>query len=78
MTTFNIKIVSDTVCPWVSSMSPTLREISPESPRLTKAVAQCYVGKKRLERAIEQHRKTTPGGAEDTFNISWYPFYLDP
>ena len=36
------------------------------------------MGKKRLERAIEQHRKTAPGGAEDTFSISWHPFYLDP
>ncbi|KAI8622910.1 DSBA-like thioredoxin domain-containing protein, partial [Xylariaceae sp. FL1651] len=54
MTNFNIKIVSDTVCPW------------------------CYVGKKRLDRAIELYRKTYPAGRDDTFAISWAPFYLDP
>ncbi|KAL7619878.1 hypothetical protein AAE478_010425 [Parahypoxylon ruwenzoriense] len=54
MTNINIKIVSDTVCPW------------------------CYVGKKRLDKAIEQYRKVYPGGKDDTFTISWHPFYLDP
>ncbi|KAL1843583.1 hypothetical protein VTJ49DRAFT_866 [Mycothermus thermophilus] len=54
MTNFNIKIVSDAICPW------------------------CYVGKKRLERAIETYKRSIPGGANDTFTISWHPFYLDP
>ncbi|ORY58711.1 DSBA-like thioredoxin domain-containing protein [Pseudomassariella vexata] len=54
MTNFNIKIISDTVCPW------------------------CYVGKKKLDKAIELYRKVYPGGKDDTFTISWYPFYLDP
>ncbi|KAI0516964.1 DSBA-like thioredoxin domain-containing protein [Xylaria bambusicola] len=54
MTNFNIKIVSDTVCPW------------------------CYVGKRRLDRAIELYRKTYPAGQNDTFTITWAPFYLDP
>ncbi|KAL2176604.1 DSBA-like thioredoxin domain-containing protein [Thermothelomyces heterothallicus CBS 202.75] len=54
MTNFNIKIVSDAICPW------------------------CYVGKKRLERAIELYKRDVPGGANDSFNISWHPFYLDP
>ncbi|RYP05244.1 hypothetical protein DL764_003951 [Monosporascus ibericus] len=54
MTNFNIKIVSDTVCPW------------------------CYVGKKRLDRAIDLYRKVYPGGNDDTFTVSWSPFYLDP
>ncbi|KAI3325455.1 DSBA oxidoreductase [Xylariaceae sp. AK1471] len=54
MTNFNVKIVSDTICPW------------------------CYVGKKRLDRAIELYRKTNPAGRDDTFTISWAPFYLDP
>ncbi|KAI0487110.1 DSBA-like thioredoxin domain-containing protein [Xylaria cf. heliscus] len=54
MTNFNIKIVSDTVCPW------------------------CYVGKKRIDRAIELYRKTYPAGRDDTFTITWAPFYLDP
>ncbi|KAL1616570.1 hypothetical protein SLS54_008305 [Diplodia seriata] len=35
----------------------------------------CYVGKKRLERAISQHQQTHP---HDTFTTTWYPFYLDP
>ncbi|KAI1174755.1 DSBA-like thioredoxin domain-containing protein [Nemania sp. FL0916] len=54
MTNFNIKIVSDTVCPW------------------------CYVGKKRLDRAIELYRKTYTSGRDDTFTVTWAPFYLDP
>lgn len=39
---------------------------------------QCYLGKKRLEKAIDVYQKTVPGGAEDRFSISWLPFYLDP
>lgn len=54
MTVFDIKIVSDAICPW------------------------CYLGKKRLERAIATYKKDVPGGADDTFNITWHPFYLDP
>ncbi|KAI1421234.1 DSBA-like thioredoxin domain-containing protein [Xylaria sp. FL1777] len=54
MTNFNIKIVSDTVCPW------------------------CFIGKRRLDRAIELHRKTYPAGRDDTFTVTWAPFYLDP
>ncbi|KAI1111183.1 DSBA-like thioredoxin domain-containing protein [Nemania sp. NC0429] len=54
MTNFNIKIVSDTICPW------------------------CYVGKKRLDRAIALYRKTYPAGRDDTFTVTWFPFYLDP
>ncbi|KAJ8125184.1 hypothetical protein O1611_g8455 [Lasiodiplodia mahajangana] len=54
MTNFNVKIVSDTVCPW------------------------CYIGKKRLERGIEMYRNAYPAGRDDTFTITWSPFYLDP
>ncbi|KAK4192285.1 thioredoxin-like protein [Podospora australis] len=54
MTVFDIKIVSDAICPW------------------------CYMGKRRLERAIAAYKKDVPGGANDTFNITWHPFYLDP
>ncbi|WEW60455.1 hypothetical protein PRK78_005941 [Emydomyces testavorans] len=53
MTNFNIKIVSDTVCPW------------------------CYVGKKRLEKAISLYHAAHPESV-DTFSISWFPFYLNP
>ncbi|KAK4100395.1 thioredoxin-like protein [Parathielavia hyrcaniae] len=38
----------------------------------------CYVGKKRLERAIETYKRDVPGGANDVFTITWHPFYLDP
>ncbi|KAH9993465.1 DSBA oxidoreductase [Xylariaceae sp. FL0662B] len=54
MATINIKIISDTICPW------------------------CYVGKKRLDKAIELYKKVYPGGKDDTFSITWAPFYLDP
>jgi len=39
---------------------------------------QCYLGKKRLERAIDVYKKSVPGGSEDTFTVTWSPFYLDP
>jgi len=35
----------------------------------------CYVGKNRLDAAIEQHKATNP---DDTFETTWYPFYLNP
>ncbi|KAI5921978.1 DSBA-like thioredoxin domain-containing protein [Camillea tinctor] len=38
----------------------------------------CYIGKKRLDRAIDLYRKVYPGGKDDTFTISWSAFYLDP
>ncbi|KAK3486681.1 DSBA-like thioredoxin domain-containing protein [Neurospora hispaniola] len=54
MTHFQIKVVSDIICPW------------------------CYVGKARLERAIKLYKDVIPGGANDTFTVTWHPFYLDP
>ncbi|KAL1873879.1 hypothetical protein Daus18300_003751 [Diaporthe australafricana] len=41
-------------------------------------VSDCYLGRKRLDRAIDVYKKTVPGGTEDSFNITWKPFYLDP
>lgn len=38
----------------------------------------CYLGKRRLDRAIDVYKKTVPGGDQDTFNITWKPYYLDP
>ncbi|KAI6365678.1 hypothetical protein MCOR25_005286 [Pyricularia grisea] len=38
----------------------------------------CFVGKRRLEKAIDVYKKTVPGGADDTFTVTWHPFYLDP
>ncbi|CAK7222397.1 hypothetical protein SBRCBS47491_004852 [Sporothrix bragantina] len=54
MAVFNIKVISDVVCPF------------------------CYLGKRRLEKAIEVYQKTVPGGSDDRFNVTWLPFYLDP
>ncbi len=35
----------------------------------------CYVGKNRLDKAIELHKKSNP---EDIFETKWFPFYLNP
>jgi predicted DsbA family dithiol-disulfide isomerase len=51
---FDIKIISDTVCPW------------------------CYVGKRRIDAGIAAYRAANPSRTDDTFSISWHPFYLDP
>ena len=37
----------------------------------------CYVGKNRLDRAIAQHT-STEAGKNDTFSITWLPYYLNP
>ncbi|KAJ0386651.1 hypothetical protein COL922a_003884 [Colletotrichum nupharicola] len=54
MANFNIKVISDPVCPF------------------------CYLGKARLNRAIDLYQKTYPAGKEDKFNVSWQAYYLDP
>ncbi|KAI1136495.1 DSBA oxidoreductase [Hypoxylon sp. FL0543] len=38
----------------------------------------CYIGKKRLDKAIDLYRKVYPGAKDDTFTVTWAPFYLDP
>ncbi|EEY17497.1 conserved hypothetical protein [Verticillium alfalfae VaMs.102] len=48
MTNFNIKIISDNVCPWAP---------------------QCYVRKRRLDKAIALYQKTVPAGKDDTFTL---------
>lgn len=53
MTNFDIKVVSDTVCPW------------------------CYIGKKKLEKAIALYQQQYQD-SNDTFTISWVPYYLNP
>ncbi|KAF2718492.1 thioredoxin-like protein [Polychaeton citri CBS 116435] len=35
----------------------------------------CYVGKNRLDSAIASHKRQHP---DDTFAVSWHPFYLNP
>lgn len=37
---------------------------------------QCYIAKKRLDRAIELYRKVIPDGKHDIFHISWHAYYL--
>ncbi|KAF9873568.1 dsba oxidoreductase [Colletotrichum karsti] len=54
MTNFNIKVISDPVCPF------------------------CYLGKARLNRAIDVYKKTYPAGKDDNFNVTWQAYYLDP
>ena len=43
----------------------------------TRTANQCYVGKKRLERAIDVYNQAVHG-ERDVFTITWHPFYLDP
>ena len=38
---------------------------------------QCYIGLKRLQKAIAIYQKTVPGGSVDEFHVSWEPYYLD-
>ncbi|KAI1825761.1 thioredoxin-like protein [Xylaria intraflava] len=38
----------------------------------------CYIGKKRLEKAIALYQKVYPGGRSDTFQTNWTAYYLDP
>ncbi|KAJ4996289.1 hypothetical protein K4K48_008746, partial [Colletotrichum sp. SAR 10_66] len=36
----------------------------------------CYIGKRKLDHAISLYQKTYPGGKNDTFSITWKPYYL--
>ncbi|GAW12165.1 hypothetical protein ANO14919_015240 [Xylariales sp. No.14919] len=38
--------------------------------------AWCYIGKRKLESAIDLYQKVYPGGRHDTFKINWRPYYL--
>ncbi|KAI0407901.1 putative thioredoxin [Xylaria palmicola] len=37
----------------------------------------CYIGQKRLNKAISLYKKVYPGGRADTFTVTWKAFYLD-
>ncbi|KAH8801623.1 thioredoxin-like protein [Xylogone sp. PMI_703] len=37
----------------------------------------CYIGKKKLDKAIGAYQQAHPG-SDDTFSVSWLPFYLNP
>lgn len=42
---------------------------------------KCYVGKKKLDRAISLYRSLHPASdtqQEDTFTITWHPYFLQP
>ncbi|KAK6062640.1 DSBA-like thioredoxin domain-containing protein [Seiridium cupressi] len=71
MTHFNIKVISDPVCPFCY-LGKT---------RLDKGIELCtYILESHtaLLALFTEHRKVYPGGKDDTFNISWVAFYLDP
>ncbi|KAI1155342.1 putative thioredoxin [Nemania diffusa] len=38
----------------------------------------CYIGKKRLDKAIALYQKVYPNGRADTFTVTWKAYYLDP
>lgn len=38
----------------------------------------CYIGLRRLQRAIAIYRKTTPGARADTITTTWHAYQLDP
>ncbi|KAF1981336.1 thioredoxin-like protein [Aulographum hederae CBS 113979] len=42
------------------------------------ALGNCYIGSRRLQKAISLYQKTYPGGSKDTFNISYKPYILRP
>lgn len=70
MTHFNVTVVSDTVCPWVSCLP-----FRCTYPILT--IFQCYIGKNKLDRGIAAYRAAHPD-TKDTFSQAWLPFYLNP
>ncbi|KAE8384718.1 hypothetical protein ETB97_005227 [Aspergillus alliaceus] len=39
--------------------------------------AWCYIGKRKLDKAITLFQKVYPGGRSDVFSIKWLPYYLD-
>ena len=66
MTNFQIQIISDTICP-VSPPNPSTNQLTPAQ--------WCYVGYRRLSRAITTHQALNPA---DTFSLHWKAFYLNP
>ncbi|KAI9374534.1 thioredoxin-like protein [Aspergillus egyptiacus] len=37
----------------------------------------CYIGYRRLTKAINLYQKTYPGGSQDEVHITWRPYFLD-
>lgn len=73
MTNFTIQIISDTVCPvcFLSLFYPTVKKPSDKHGQLQ----WCYIGHRRLSRAIQAHKTSHPN---DTFSLAWHAFYLNP
>lgn len=69
MTHFKVQIISDSVCPVSHSIS-SLDLV----PMILTIPQWCYVGFRRLSRAITAHQGTHPS---DTFSLTWKPFYLN-
>ncbi|PWY76056.1 thioredoxin-like protein [Aspergillus sclerotioniger CBS 115572] len=38
----------------------------------------CYIGYRRLTKAIRLYQRTYPNGSQDTIHITWKPYFLDP
>ncbi|KAI0536297.1 putative thioredoxin [Xylaria digitata] len=38
----------------------------------------CYIGRKRLDKAIALYKRVYPNGRYDTFTVNWRAYYLDP
>lgn len=78
MTNFKIQIISDTVCPVRTFLSspPTIPYCIPSPFTYPLFLLQwCYVGYRRLSRAITAHKASNP---TDTFTLTWNTFYLNP
>jgi predicted DsbA family dithiol-disulfide isomerase len=74
MTNFKIQIISDTICP-VRHLPPSAIPSSPTSILIPSPIQWCYVGYRRLSRAITTHQGKNP---QDTFTLTWNAFYLNP
>jgi predicted DsbA family dithiol-disulfide isomerase len=70
MTVFIIDVVSDNVCSWVSVRTSI-------SHRPANSHEQCYIGLRRLQKAIEMYQRTYPSARSDVFKITYHPFLLD-
>lgn len=69
-----IDIVSDTVCPWYDSQL-NVNCLSVRSITYCSFDHRCFIGKRRLEKAIVQTKETHP---DTKFEIAWHPYELDP
>lgn len=73
MALIKLTVISDPVCPWVCYNPPMASYIHLNLNFHT----QCYIGYRRLTKAIRLYQKTYPGGSQDRIRISWKPYFLD-